>query len=226
MRATQIPGGLVCRGLLAFRGLVPGAHPRAWALALGLILGLVGAAMPLVASAAEEGAGGIAALGISLPGLITQLVNFAILMVVLRLFLWGPILKMLDERKHRIEEGLRASEIAASAAEASHTQARAAFEEARAEGREMVARAQETAGRLRTELEQQARADADRIVERARQEMEQERVQAVQALRAEFADLTVRAAERVVGQSLDRNAHQRLIDEVMVNSDFGRDASN
>ena len=37
---------------------------------------------------------------------------------------------------------------------------------------------------------------------------------------------TLRAAERVVGQSLDRSAHQRLIDEVMVNSDFGRDASN
>ena len=56
--------------------------------------------------------------------------------------------------------------------------------------------------------------------------MEQERLQAVQALRAEFADLTVRAAERVVGQALDRNAHQRLIDEVLVNSDFGRDGSN
>ena len=204
------------------RGLVSGSRTRVSA----LVVGLTAAAMPLVASAAEGEAGGIAALGISLPGLVTQLINFAILLVVLRLFLWGPILKMLDERKHRIEEGLRASEAAASAAEQSQVAARAALEDARAEGRDLVARAQETAGRLRTELETQARADADRIVERARQEMEQERLQAVQALRAEFADLTVRAAERVVGQSLDRSAHQRLIDEVMVNSDFGRDASN
>ncbi|MFA7249943.1 MAG: F0F1 ATP synthase subunit B [Dehalococcoidia bacterium] len=205
------------------RGLASGAPARVSALAIGLAV----AAMPLVAHAEEgEAPTGIAALGVSLPGLFTQLVNFAVLLVVLRLFLWGPILKMLDERKRRIEEGLRASEAAASAAEASQVQARAALDEARAEGRDLVGRAQETAGRLRTELEQQARADADRIVERARQEMEQERLQAVQALRAEFADLTVRAAERVVGQSLDRSAHQRLIDEVMVNSDFGRDASN
>lgn len=210
------------RAMQTFRGLVSGARSRVLALAFGL----AAAAMPLVASAAEEESGGIAALGISLPGLITQLVNFAILLVVLRLFLWGPILKMLDERKRRIEEGLHASEAAASAAEASQVQAQAALEAARAEGRDLVARAQETAGRLRTELETQARADADRIVARAHEEMEQERLQAVQALRAEFADLTVRAAERVVGQSLDRSAHQRLIDEVLVNSDFGRDTGN
>jgi len=192
---------------------------------LALAFGLTAAATPLVASAAE-GPSGIAALGLNLPGLVTQLVNFAILLVLLRMFLWGPILKMLDERKRRIEEGLKASEAAASAAEQSQVAAQAALEAARAEGRDLVARAQETAGRLRTELETQAKADADRIVERARQEMEQERLQAVQALRAEFADLTVRAAERVVGQSLDRAAHQRLIDEVLVSSDFGRDGSN
>ena len=206
----------------AARGWAFGARPRIAALGLGL----VAAAMPLVAHAEEESAGGIAALGISLPGLITQLVNFAILLVVLRLLLWGPILKVLDERKRRIEEGLHASEAAAEAAAESQVAARAALEEARAEGRDLVARTQETAARLKSELEVQARADADRIVERARQEMEQERLQAVQALRAEFADLTVRAAERVVGQALDRNAHQRLIDEVLVNSDFGRDGSN
>ncbi len=209
------------RAVHTLRRLASGARSRVAALGVGL----AAAAMPLVASAAEE-SGGIAALGLSLPGLVTQLVNFTILLVLLRMFLWGPILKMLDERKRRIEEGLRASEAAASAAEESQVAARAALEEARAEGRELVARAQETAGRLRTELEQQAQADAARIVERARQEMEQERVQAVQALRTEFADLTVRAAERVVGQSLDRSAHQRLIDEVLVSSDFGRGGSN
>ncbi len=209
------------RAMQHLRGLMSRMRSRMLAVAFGL----TAAAMPMAASAAE-GPSGIAALGLNLPGLVTQLVNFAILLVLLRMFLWGPILKMLDERKRRIEEGLKASEAAASAAEQSQVAAQAALEAARAEGRDLVARAQETAGRLRTELETQAKADADRIVERARQEMEQERLQAVQALRAEFADLTVRAAERVVGQSLDRTAHQRLIDEVLVNSDFGRDGSN
>jgi len=183
------------------------------------------AATPAVASATEE-AEGIAALGLNLPGLIAQLVNFLILLVILRMFLWGPILKVLDERKRRIEEGLQRSEQAASDAAASEEEARRVIEEARAEAREQTARAQEAAARLREELESQARANAEQIVARAREEITLEREQAIQQLRSEFADLTIRAAERVVGQSLDQQAHQRLIDEVLVEGNFGQDGNN
>lgn len=195
-------------------------RPRLVALGLGTAFGVI----PAFASAAEE-AGGIAALGISLPGLVAQLVNFGILLLVLRLFLFKPIMKVMDERKRKIEEGLQASEKAAQAAESSQEESRRAMEQARAEGRELIGRAQETAARLSTELEAQARREADSIVERARAEIDRERQQAIQSLRAEFADLTVRAAERVVGQSLDRNAHQRLIDETLATSSFGRDGN-
>ncbi len=197
-------------------------RPRLVAAGTGLLVALV----PAVAGAQEGSSGGIAALGVNLPGLVAQFVNFLILLVVLRLFLYGPIVRMLDERKRRIEEGLRRSEEAASMAASSETEARAAMEQARAEARDVVQRAQETATRLREELEQQARADADKIVSQARADIDLERQQAIQQLRTEFAALTVSAAERVINQSLDRQAHQRLIDEVLVESDFGGDGRN
>ena len=53
---------------------------------------------------------GIGSLGINLPILIAQLVNFTILLVILRKFLFGPIVRMVDERRRRIEEGLNASQ--------------------------------------------------------------------------------------------------------------------
>ena len=188
-------------------------------------LAMLFAASPSVAMATEE-AEGIAALGLNLPGLIAQLVNFTILLVLLRMFLWKPILKVLDERKQRIEAGLQRSEQAATQAEASEEEARRVIDEARAEAREQTARVQESAARLREELETQARADAAQILSRAREEIGLEREQAIQQLRSEFADLTIRAAERVVGQSLDRAAHQRLIDEVLVEGNLGQDGSN
>lgn len=195
-------------------------RPRTIALGMGALL----AVLPAVASAAEEPSG-IAALGLNLPGLVAQLVNFGILIVVLRLFLFGPIQRVLDERKQKIEQGLKASEQAAQAAQTSEEEARRALEAARAEGRDLVVRAQETAARLREELEGQARRDAEALVERARAEIDRERQMAIQSLRSEFSDLTVRAAERIIGQSLDRQAHQRLIDEVLVGSSF-RDGGN
>ena len=181
------------------------------------------AALPAVALAQEaEGPSGIAALGFNLPGLIAQLINFGVLLLILRLFLYRPVLKLLDERKRRIQEGLERAEQAAEQALASEGEVRRAVEEARAEGQQAVARAQEGAQRLRTELEERARADAEQIVERARDEVRAERDQAIRQLRAEFTDLTIAAAERVIGQSLDQAAHQRLIDEVLVSSEFGQ----
>ena len=192
-------------------------------LAAALVAGAFLAALPAVVLAQEhEGPSGIAALGFNLPGLIAQLINFGVLLLILRLFLYKPVLNLLDERKRRIQEGLERAEQAAEQALASEGEARRAIEEARAEGQQAVARAQEAAQRLRAELEERARADADQIVERAREEVRAERDQAIRQLRAEFTDLTIAAAERVIGQSLDRAAHQRLIDEVLVTSEFGQ----
>lgn len=190
---------------------------RAFGVAASLVL-LVTAA-PGVA-AAEEG-GGIAALGFNLPGLVAQLVNFLILLVVLKLFLFGPIMRLLDERKARIQEGLEQAERAAEQASASEQETQRIMAEARVEGQAAVQRAQEAAQRLREELEERARQDADQIVTRAREAVQVERDQAIQLLRAEFADLTVTAAERIINQSIDRDAHQRLIDDVLAGSELG-----
>ena len=180
---------------------------------------------PGVVGAAEQKEG-IAALGLNLPGLIAQLVNFAILLVVLRLLLWKPILRMLDERKQKIEEGLQRSKEAADQAAESEEAAGRVLEEARIEAREATARAQEAAARLREELEEKARSDAEQILTRAREEIALEREQAVQQLRSEFADITIRAAEQVVGQAIDQDAHRRLIDEALVDGRFGQGGDN
>ncbi len=197
--------------------------------AAAVMAGLLLATAPALALAQEEESGGIAALGFNLPGLVAQLVNFLILLIVLRLFLYRPVLRILDQRRERIQEGLSRAEQAAEQASASEDEARRVMERARAEGREAVQASQEAAGRLRQELEDRARQDAEQIIVRARQEVQAERDRAIQQLHQEFADLTITAAERVIGQSLDRSAHQRLIDEVLVGSepsDGGGDAGS
>ena len=52
----------------------------------------------------------ISALGFNLPALIAQLINFLLLLLIFRMLLYKPLLKMLDERKKRIQEGLDASD--------------------------------------------------------------------------------------------------------------------
>jgi len=160
-------------------------------------------------------------LGLNVPVLVAQLINFFVLLILLRLFLYRPILEMLDRRSQRIREGLAAAEQSKEQAAEAEQEVARQLDEARRQGQTLVSQAQETSTRIQEEARNQARREAEQLLERARNEIQLERDQAIAELRKEFADLTVRAAEKVISQSLDRQAHQRLIDEVLAESSFG-----
>ena len=162
----------------------------------------------------------IDALGINLPQLIAQIANFVILLVILRLVLYKPILRMLDQRKQKIAEGLNAAEIARAEAAQAQANIQSQLDEARGQGQEIVAGAQQIAARIQADAREQSNRDREAALERARAEIGQERDRAIADLRAEFADITISAAEKVIGQSLDRPAHQRIIDEALAESNF------
>ena len=163
---------------------------------------------------------GITDLGINLPVLLFQVVNFGFLLFVLQRFVYKPILKILDERRERIREGLNAADRGREQAAEAERQALEQIEAARREGQTIVQNAQQIAQRLQEEGRQQAQQQAEVLLERARGEIQLERDNAIAELRREFADLTITAAEKVIGQSLDRNAHQRLIEQALAESSF------
>ena len=159
-------------------------------------------------------------LGLNLPLLLAQVINFFIVLVALRLFLYKPILGMLDRRAERIREGLQAADRSKEQAAEAEQEVARQLGEARQQGQALVAQAQDAANRIQEDARGQARREAESLLERARGEIQLERDQAIAELRKEFADLTVFAAEKVIGQSLDRQGHQRLIEEVLAESTF------
>lgn len=163
---------------------------------------------------------GITDLGINLPVLIGQVLSFTFLIVMLKLLVYGPVLKMLDERRERIREGLSAADRGREQAIEAEKAAQEQIEAARREGQQIVAQAQQIGQRLQEEARQQAQQQQEAMLERARSEIALERDSAIAELRREFADLTITAAEKVIGQSLDRTAHQRLIEQALAESTF------
>lgn len=159
-------------------------------------------------------------LGINVPGLVAQLVNFTILLVILRLTLYRPVLNMLDERAKRVRESLQTADEAKEKADEAEREVARRLDEARQEGQALIAQAQQIAERLQNERREQAQAEAQAMIERARTEIQLERDTAIAELRRQFADLTISAAEKVIGQSLDKQAHQRLIDQALADANF------
>ena len=147
--------------------------------------------------------------------LIAQLLIFLAMLGVLSRVAWGPLVKMLEARRARIQEGIEATDRAKRDREAAEQEYRAKLEEARQEAQKMVEQAQRMGESLRQELERKAREQADQIVAQAKKEIGQERERAVQSLRAEVADLAVMAAGRVIGETLDPAKHRKLIDRAI-----------
>ena len=163
-------------------------------------------------------------LGVNLPGLITQVISFAILFFILRKLLYKPILKMLDHRSNRIRESLDAAQQAKEEMLSSQEEVRGQLETARSEGQKMISKAQEVADRYREEEDAKAKVDIEAERERAQIDIQRERDSAIEEVRREFAGLAINAAERIVGRSLDEASHKELIEEVL--DDASKSTSN
>jgi F-type H+-transporting ATPase subunit b len=154
-------------------------------------------------------------LGINAWLLAAQVVNFIILLVIVRLFIYKPVLNMLDERARKIKESMDEVQKVKEQAALTEEEFKKKIDAASREGQEVIGRAMRTGEEARQRAQTEAKQEAQALVEKARVEIQREREQTIGELRQEFADLTVVAAEKVIGQSLDKEAHRKLIDQVL-----------
>ncbi len=152
-------------------------------------------------------------LGINLGYLISQIVNFVLLLIILRMFLYKPIVGMLDRRREKIKTDLQEADEARSKAEAAKQEYEKQLDEAREERRSMLAQATEQAEKMREEILAKARAEAQEIVTKTQDAMEYQRRQALLGAQDQIVDLAMIAAAKVVGEALDEKAHRRLIQD-------------
>jgi F-type H+-transporting ATPase subunit b len=158
------------------------------------------------------------ALGINIGSLIAQLVAFIILLLVLQRFAYPVLTKTLDERQAKIREGVENAEKASQSLRDAEKRVEALMNDARAESQRVLTTATRAAERLKADIEQQAQQRGREIEQQASKRIEQQISQAKAELRAHVADLSIAAAERVIGQSLDSATNRRLVDEFVSQS--------
>lgn len=153
------------------------------------------------------------ALGINLGYLITQILGITALLLILTAFVYKPMLRVLDERKARIAKGLedaRQAEIARANADAD---AKRILDEARAEAANLRREAVVAAEGAAKDVEAKAREDARTIMANAQTEATEERNRILADLRGQVAAISIAAANKLVGESLDEKRQHQLIDD-------------
>jgi F-type H+-transporting ATPase subunit b len=155
------------------------------------------------------------------PGLmIWTLICFGITFLVLRKYAFGPVQKMIDERRDRIRKSIEEADHARAEARRlleEHKQLRA---QARGEAEEILSEARRLADALRERVREETDADRQRRLEETKREIQAETTRALEQIRSEVAILALDAAERVTRRSLDEKDQRKLIDDAIGELDF------
>jgi F-type H+-transporting ATPase subunit b len=156
---------------------------------------------------------------INLFQVIIAAANFLVFLAIIWTFAFKPVQRMLADRRERIEGGLRDAEQARKDRERAEEDRLAALQEARREANEILARAQKVADDSRERDLAAAHEEVERVRARATADLEAEKQRAIGELRAEVADLALRAAGRVVGETMTDERQRRLVEEFLDETD-------
>ena len=144
---------------------------------------------------------------------LSQVISFAIVALLLRIFAYKPILKVLEERRQRIAEGqLNAEKIKQQLAEAEQRHAEI-LAKANAQAQKMIDEARESAGHLAERKQQEAVATAEQIVAKAREASAIEHERTMADLKRELGRLVVETTAKVTGKVLTADDQKRLQEE-------------
>jgi F-type H+-transporting ATPase subunit b len=155
------------------------------------------------------------------PGLmIWTIVCFLITLFVLKRFAFGPIQKMLDERRERIRNAIEEAEHARTEARRLLEEHKALIGQARSQSEDILAEARKVAESMARRVKEETEADRHRRLEETKRQIEAETHRALQQIRTEVAELTLIATAKVTGKVLEDADHKRLIEDAISDLDF------
>ncbi len=161
-------------------------------------------------------------LGISLGYLLVQLFNFGIMFVVINAWVVKPIMRMLDKRREAVAQGLEDARVAAEARANAEREATKIISGAQQNAAEVIREASNRAEKLELEIRNAAEAEVVKQREAALADIEQERNTMLANLRNQVVSISIAAAQKLIGETLDEKRQQALLQEFFAGVKNGR----
>ncbi len=167
-----------------------------------------------VAESAENSSG-FGALGVSASAFIIQLITFAFVFVVLKKFAFTPIVKLLQERRKTIDEGVRAGQLLAAEREKAAKEIDQKVRDARVEADKIIATGHKESREIIREAEKAASRKADTILADAEVRIQEENQRAKRKLEKDIVEIVSEATEAIVGEKVDAKKDAAIIDKIL-----------
>jgi len=143
--------------------------------------------------------------------MLWQLLNFFVLLYLLRKFLYSPIKEILDKRAAQINGDLDDAEARREEAKEIKNKYEQKLKNAHSEAQEIVDNAETRANKKAKNIINEAEEKAENLKAKKLEEIEQAKKEAASELRDSIADYTVLAANKLIREQLDEDKHQQMI---------------
>ena len=158
---------------------------------------------------------GIAALGIDVWAIIFQLINFAILFLLLQRFAFRPLLKILKDRQQKIAESLHTASQVSEIKKDTEKEQKMLLVKARKDAEDIVQQAKEYASKLIDDAKVKAELEVEKEKEAAQQEIARDISAAQAGLRTQAARLVIQATGKIIGETLNQERDEALISRAL-----------
>jgi F-type H+-transporting ATPase subunit b len=147
--------------------------------------------------------------------LVINLVEFAVLLVLLRWILWKRVVKYLDQRRELIASRMAAAKMSEEKAAELVGQRETELAAVKRESAQILEEVRQRAQQNFDEAKVRAKEEADRILADARAQMEHERDRVLDDLKAAYAEMVVLGTERVLSREVRIEDHRRLFEQLL-----------
>lgn len=146
--------------------------------------------------------------------LVWNIVNLVVLYLLLRHFLFKPVMGIMDKRKKIIEDGLKNAQDAQNDAKKMKQEYEDALKGAKQESAQIIENARSAAKNEYDRIVGEAGEKAGNIIESAKETVRVERERTMKELQGEIAGLAVASAAKIVGKTADQDLYDQFLKEV------------
>ncbi len=151
--------------------------------------------------------------------MVIQIINFLVLLFILKKFAYKPLLEMMEARRNKIKSDLDSAEQSKASAEAMRVEYEKQLAQIKQDAQAILDKASKTANEMRDEILVQARSEQERMLALAREQIAREQQKAIEELRDQVASISLMVAQRVVAQSMDSEKDRAIIEDVLAKLD-------
>lgn len=166
-------------------------------------------------ASATEATGGLGTLGINLKIFLAQLLNFAIVVVVMWKFAYKPIVKLLEERQEKIERGVKQAQDVEKRVIELESEHKEVIATAKSEAAKILDEARLSAEDRKKELLATAKEEVKGVVAQGKVQLEAQKIQMIQEAREEIATIAVEAARKILADGVDEKKATKLAEGVV-----------